>query len=417
MSAPSLKLLQPDYFDAFHCIGSDCEDTCCVGWTVHVDRPTYDKYQNCSDPELGPSLRTLITINEKSSNDDDYAKIVFTAAGCSFLSEVLCSIQQRLGESYLSNMCATYPRVMNRVGGVLQRSLDLSCPEAARIALLNAAPMEFHEQEYPDDGSIRLGNSPSLDTSSLKDSPEPYRFFRDVRRLVISVLQNRSNPIWKRLFVLGCLCGKLDEPKTLHAFVDGLNGGSLGDLLAQCPTHPPAVQLELVLELIVARISSDASSRRFLECYREFMSGIQWTSKSTMDEIGGRYAEAHSQYYVPFMSRHEHILEHYLVNYAHRTLFPFGLPESNQRLSDDRVPSPVAAQYMLMVAHYAITKTLLIGLAGFHKSAFGVDHVIKLIQSCTKTFEHSATYPGQAIKMLADKAMTTPASLYVLIQN
>ena len=72
---------------------------------------------------------------------------------------------------------------------------------------------------------------------------------------------------------------------------------------------------------------------------------------------------------------------------------------------------------MLMIAHYAITKTLLIGMAGFHKSAFGVDHVIKLIQSCTKTFEHSTTYPGQAIKMLADKAMTTPASLSVLMQN
>lgn len=427
LSAPSLKLLQPGYFDAFHCIGSDCEDTCCIGWIVHVDKPTYDKYQACSDPQLGPSLRTLITINEKGSNDDDYAKIVFTAAGCAFLSQGLCSIQQRLGESYLSNMCATYPRVMNRVDEVLQRSLDLSCPEAARVALLNPRPMEFHEQEYREGGSIRLGNSPSLDTSSLKDSPEPYRFFREIRRLVIAVLQNRSYPVWKRLFMLGCLCEKLDEMEmrsagrdalnAIHAYIDDLNSGALEDLLAQCPAHSPAVQLEVVLELIVARISSDASSRRFLECYREFMSGIQWTSKSTMDEIGSRYAEAYSQYYVPFMSQHEHIIEHYVVNYAYRTLFPFGLPESNQRLQDDRVPSPIAAQYMLMTAHYAITKTLLIGIAGFHKSAFGVDHVIKLIQSCAKTFEHSTTYPGQAIKMLADKAMTTPASLSVLMQN
>ena len=183
------------------------------------------------------------------------------------------------------------------------------------------------------------------------------------------------------------------------------------------PAPSPAVQLELVLDLIVARISSDANPRRFLECYREFMSGIQWTSKSTMDEIGGRYAQAYSQHYVPLMSRHEHILEHYLVNYAHRTLFPYGLPESNERLRDPRVPSPFAAQYMLLVAYYAITKALLIGMAGFHQSAFSVEHVIKLIQSCTKTFEHSATYPGLVIRMLADKAMTTPASLCVLIQN
>jgi lysine-N-methylase len=365
-----------------------------------------------------------VTINEKGSNDDDYAKIVFNEAGCPFLCDGLCSVQQRLGEGYLSDMCATYPRVMNRVDEVLQQSLDLSCPEAARVALLDPRPMEFDEQAYQDSSSIRLANFPALDTSSLKDSPEPYRFFRDVRCLVISVLQNRSYPIWKRLFMLGCLCEKLEETGTrtgdrdaIQKYKDGLKDGTLDDLLAKCSAHSPAAQLEVALDLIVARISSDASSRRFLECYREFMSGIEWTSKSTMDEIGSRYAQAHSQHYVPLMSRHEHMLEHYLVNYAHRTLFPFGLPESNQRLSDERVPSSIAAQYMLMIAHYAVTRTLLIGVAGFHKSAFGVDHVIKLIQSCTKTFEHSTTYPRQAIRMLADKAMTTPTGLCALIQN
>jgi len=211
--------------------------------------------------------------------------------------------------------------------------------------------------------------------------------------------------------------GDTDALNAIQKYIDGLNGGVLDDLLATCSEHPPAAQLEVVLDLIVARISTDSSPRRFLECYREFMSGIQWTSKSTMDEIGSRYAEVRSQYYVPFMSQHEHILEHYLVNYAYRTLFPFGLPESNQRLSDDRVPSPIHAQYMLMIAHYAVTKTLLIGMAGFHKSAFGVDQAIKLIQSCAMTFEHSTTYSGQVIRMLADKTMTTPTSLCVLIHE
>jgi lysine-N-methylase len=392
------KLLHPGYFDAFHCIGSACEDTCCVGWIVHVDKPTYDKYQSCSSPELGPSLHTLVTINEKRSNDEDYAKIVFNEAGCPFLSEGLCSIQQHLGEDYLSNMCATYPRVMNRVDEVLQQSLDLSCPEAARMALLNPQPMEFNEAAYKD-GSIRGGNLPLLDISSLKDSPDPYRSFREVRSRVISLLQDRSYPVWKRLFMVGCFCENVDG-----TYIGGAE-------------YSPAVQLELVLDLIVARITSDSNPRRFLECYQELMSGIQWTSKSSMEEIGARYAEAYSQHYIPFMSRHEYIFEHYLVNYVHRTLFPFGLPESNERLRDDRVSSPIAAQYMLMVAQFAITKALLIGVAGFHKSAFGIDHVIKVVQSCAKTFEHSTTYPRQVISMLADKAMTTPESLCVLIKN
>lgn len=403
-----MKLLQPRYFEAFHCIGSTCEDTCCVGWIVNVDKPTYEKYQNCSSAEPASSLHTLITINENRSNDDDYARIALNGTTCPFLSESLCSIQQRLGEEYLPKMCATYPRNRNSVDDVFQQSLDLSCPEAARLALLNSAPIEFDEKEYTD-GSIRPGYVPALDMSGLTASSEPYRSFRDVQRRVISLLQNRSYPMWKRLFMLGSVCE--NPAMDLDALNDRIPNGF------PPPSVPPAAQLEAVLELIVARIGADSSPRRFLECYREFMSGIEWTTESTMDDIARRYAEAHAQYYVPFMSRHEHILEHYLVNYAFRTLFPFGVPESNHRLCNNRVASPIRAQYMLMAAHYAITRTLLIGTAGFHKSAFGIDHVIKVVQSCTKTFEHSTTYPGQAIEILAEKTMTTPARLCVLFQD
>jgi hypothetical protein len=60
---------------------------------------------------------------------------------------------------------------------------------------------------------------------------------------------------------------------------------------------------------------------------------------------------------------------------------------------------------------------LLIGVACFHKAAFGADHVIKVIQSGTKIFEHSLTHPGRVIQVLADKGMTTPASLCALIRN
>jgi lysine-N-methylase len=383
------RVLRPGYFAAFRCIGSACEDTCCIGWNVAVDHSTYDKYRACSDAELGPSLHRLIVINEQSTNDEDYAKITLTGAVCPFLADGLCSIQKGLGEEYLSNKCATYPRVMNRVGDALHQSLLLSCPEAARMVLLDPSPIEFADEAY-EEGSVRPGNYPALENSRVTE-------FRKIRPAVISLLQDRSHPVWKRLLMVGDAC-------------------SLGPSPAAESRVDPASQLESVLDLIVARISSDFNPRGFLECYAEFMKGLEWTSKSTREDIGARYAEACAAYYLPFISRHEHVLEHYLVNYAHRTLFPFGLPESNQRLRHDQVPSEIAAQYMLMVANFAVTQTLLIGMAGFHKEAFDVNHAIKLIQSCAKTFDHSVTFPGRAIAMLADKGMTTPATLGALIQ-
>ena len=61
-------------------------------------------------------------------------------------------------------MCSAYPRVMNVVDDVLQRSLDLSCPEAARMVLLDPNPMEFDDDEGPQ-RDPRLGNLSILRTS------------------------------------------------------------------------------------------------------------------------------------------------------------------------------------------------------------------------------------------------------------
>ena len=37
------KIIEPDYMSDFACIGGDCEDTCCAGWKVIVDRKNIPK--------------------------------------------------------------------------------------------------------------------------------------------------------------------------------------------------------------------------------------------------------------------------------------------------------------------------------------------------------------------------------------
>src|SRR5208282_1770811 len=104
----------------------------------------------------GPRLRELVTINAASSSDDNYARIAQSGYGCPFLAEGWCSIQKKLGEAFLPMTCATYPRLVNVVDDVMQRSLDLSCPEAARIVLLDPDPMQFDEDEsHPRDPRLR----------------------------------------------------------------------------------------------------------------------------------------------------------------------------------------------------------------------------------------------------------------------
>jgi lysine-N-methylase len=300
-------------------------------------------------------------------------------------------------------MCSAYPRVTNMVDDVFQRSLDLSCPEAARIVLLNPSPMGFDADEgAPHDP--RLGHM-----SVLRTSQSPYEHFRELRGFAIWLLQYRVYPLWKRLAILGSVCDELHERadalEVLKEYRDSVCRNLLDDLLANRPPQP-AAQLEMVLELIVGRIGSDFTPARFLDCYRQFMHGLEWTENSSMTDIGRRYAEACSQYFAPFLNRHEYMLEHYLVSYVHRTLFPLGPQESSIR-----------DHGMFLLVHYAVIQTVLIGVAGFHKAELNSGHAIQVIQSATKTFAHSLTFPAHAKKILREHNMESCSGLAMLLRN
>ena len=365
-----------------------------------------------------------MTINTTNPSDDNYARIALDGPACPFLSDGLCGIQKKLGAEYLSIMCSAYPRVMNIVDDVLQRSLDLSCPEAARIVLLDPNPMQFDEEEGPPHDP-RLANLSVLRTTNGK-SDKPYQHFRAIRGFVIWLLQYRAFPLWKRLVILGSLCDQLQAisaagrnsqaPEVLDAYRDGV-GRDLGGQALNNHTPQPAAQLELVLELIVGRISSDFTAPRLLECYQKFMQAMEWTVESSMHDIGRRYAAAHAEYYAPFLSRHEHILEHYLVSYVHRTLFPLGPQESTRGLAIHHIAHSISEHCLVLTVHYAIIQTLLVGLAAFHKTDFGTGHAIQLIQSFAKAFEHSPSFPERALKILAGKGVKSCAALANLVRN
>jgi lysine-N-methylase len=179
----------------------------------------------------------------------------------------------------------------------------------------------------------------------------------------------------------------------------------------------PLKQLELALELIVGRIGSDFTPARFQACYRDFMQGLEWTAESSMTDLGRRYAAAFAEVYSPFMQQHDYILEHYLVSYVHRTLFPLGAQESSRGLSAGQSARSIREQCLLMLTHYAVIQTLLIGLSAFYKTEFSAAHAIQAIQSFAKTFEHSIHFPAQTFRKLQEQDITSAAGLAILLRN
>jgi len=136
------RLIRPKYVESFRCIGPACEDSCCAGWAVAIDQATYDKYQTVP---AGP-LRTLIDANilrtpegADGSKPAAFAQIKMPPSRqCPFHNtEQLCQIQVEHGETYLSRTCAEFPRTARTIDGFEETSLTLSCPEAARLVLMN----------------------------------------------------------------------------------------------------------------------------------------------------------------------------------------------------------------------------------------------------------------------------------------
>jgi lysine-N-methylase len=178
------QVRQPGHFAAFHCTGAECEDTCCSGWEVTIDKRTHDKYRECGDPELKSSLERFIHITDKAHSDDNFAKIDFSGGKCPFLAGGLCSIHQKLGEEALSEICASFPRVMNIVDGVAERSLDMACPEAVRVALLNPEPMVYSDVDLGSE-TPRHGKASALTSNGAAPAWKPYAAFHGARAFVI----------------------------------------------------------------------------------------------------------------------------------------------------------------------------------------------------------------------------------------
>ncbi len=355
-----------------------------------------------------------VTRNRTNASTGNYAKIKLNADSvCPFIDgDKLCAIQRKLGETLLSVTCTTYPRMSNTINGVLEKSLTMSCSEAARRALLNPNLMEFDAME--EDTATRHNDGVVLDTNDMKLAQRPQKYFWDLRIFIISLLQDRTYQLWQRLVILGLFCNKLTQlvsacevheiPKLIATYRNNLEQDIYRSELDTIPNEL-TIQMELMKELADERFLTNINNSRFLECFAEFLHGVQYTAEAKKEEIGARYAEAHNTYYQPFMAQHEYILENYLVNYVFKNLFPVN---GEKYILDN---------YVLLIVHYAMIKMLLIGIAGFHKENFGTDQVIKLIQSFSKVIEHNNAYVKQAFKLLKDNNMNTLAYMAILIKN
>ncbi len=190
--------LRPQYTKAFQCIGSECEDTCCHGFAVTIDKATYLRYEG--NAEFRPGLETHFTRIEGNATDAAFARIRLTPDyNCPFLTrDRLCGIQIKHGSEYLSEVCVSYPRTSRRIDGLIEKALYLSCPEAARVVLLNPNLMKPEKDENGSGSRYQRLLTARERAGNANASPHAYLW--EIRSLTLSLIRDRSYPLWQRLF-------------------------------------------------------------------------------------------------------------------------------------------------------------------------------------------------------------------------
>ncbi|WP_312109724.1 flagellin lysine-N-methylase [Brevibacillus reuszeri] len=413
MNKRTHQTLVPQYMKDFQCIGSFCEDTCCQGWTVSIDKQTYKRYKNIRDKQFAPLIKEHITRVKNETTDFNYAKIKMDSQNaCPFLNnDKMCSFQLKLGETYLSSVCSTYPRILNSINGSLEQSASLSCPEAARLALLNPDIMQFDEIELELDSKAIIGKQLDIENVNL-----PQHYFWNLRIFSIEVLQNRKYTIPERLLILGIFYDKVQTsieqnqsgqiPQLIELYKTIVEDGTLNESIKAIPTSYD-IQFKLVKYMMDMRVLIGVNSNTYLECVKETLEGLSYTEEDpNNEELILTYKQASEAYYLPFMANHQYLLEHYLVNYVYKNLFPFQTTGNN-----------VFNEFSLLVLHFSMIKLHLIGMMSFYKESFTEDHVVKLIYSFARAIEHSPAYLYQISNNFKEKEMSTLAHLAILINN
>lgn len=253
-----------------------------------------------------------------------------------------------------------------------------------------------------------------------------------IREFSLLLLGDRSYPLWQRIYLLGLLARRLDllsgatsaeEWATAHPeavaklLADSARVAVLGRLRPAMDMieADPAQQLQLLVELLRQRFSKPPLPRRFFECVQDFELGIGSRTANNEEEILDAYALGYRQYFRPLMERHPQVLENYLANHIFKNSYPFGRP-TNTDLPPDTVTG-AESEHLSLCVQLALVQTLLIAMAGRYRESFGLDHVVKLVQSLARTFEHSKEALDEIKVFVRAKNLNNPRGIALLLRQ
>jgi len=410
MASFTKTALVPRFVSRFKCIGERCEDTCCSGWTITVDRASYEKYERLpADPlkeELLASIQRASAAEGITAPEGTFAWFVPRprSRNCPMLGGGLCRLQERHGEEALSDTCASYPRTTRALGSSVTQGITLSCPEAARLALLAPDAFEF------------LGAEVHTRPSTLFRVPLPPGLSADdansIRLFCLQLVGSDGAPLWVRLAVLGLFCEQLtpilQSPERVQGFLANFEQavatpGFLDSLESVPARH--AEQAQVFAPLLAGKVGRTTSphQRRVEEAVAEGLGATDESSEVNVADIAVAYARGVQRLPAALEASAPSLLKHFVLNELFRESFPF----------DGRSPH---AHFVDLVIRFGILRLMLAArCAG--DTLPDAAALVETTQFFCRRFEHDPDFAQNAREAFQRRGWDSTARLFGYLRS
>lgn len=176
-----------DLTEEFHCLGGKCKYTCCKGWQIPVDDETFARYLTLKG--ISGKIKRFFIVKKEPR------RIRKVLLRCPFFTlNGLCGHQCKGDDLLMPVVCRNYPRRIMDQGTVREGTLELSCPEAARLFIENPGRREF----------VACDRQNSI-FNIFNEDPVFFRFLREERKKILDYIwcatgTEKLSRIWRTLY-------------------------------------------------------------------------------------------------------------------------------------------------------------------------------------------------------------------------
>jgi hypothetical protein len=386
-------ILKTNTIKQFQCLGADCLDTCCTGFTVQVDAPTYRKYQTSA-----PELLDFITEKEGMGKVLAFDK---ETGDCPKMQCGSCTIHADYGTEFLTDTCHLYPRITRQLEQKIIMTGSLSCPEVARIGLYSKAANTLVE-----DTTDRLPSN--LKKYAVKHWNDDAQLALHQRFVSLAEQSESAEQMLSKLTFFTNRFG--DKPMIEWDASLDASWRVMDVLLPKAETDPRDPFYLLITFTTLLAATKIKPSKRLTEVLGMIESALNCTidathasvntSPDSMERATDLYQKWHSHYARDLGDVTKKLVALKLSS----SLYPFaGLGDNQQQ------------RVLWIAVSYAMIRLGLMSLCYHTGGKPPESSVIQVIQTITRVLDH-LTSLGLAIPMLVEAGWTKPERLMGLLK-